>query len=94
MLPSEVMAAGLPLPRTNRQAALTFGSMLPVANAPPAIRASRSDTAMPASGLGWSLPHPSTTCSTSVAITSRSASSVAASRAAVRSLSMTASTPR
>lgn len=80
---SEVMAAGRPVRRTKRQAAATFGPMLPLANSSRSASASISARLTSPSGRASAVPQPATAFSTSVAMISRSATSSAASSAAV-----------
>ena len=79
---------------TKRSAASTFGPMLPLANWPAAACSRISATVTRPSGRAYGVPKPMMTFSTSVAMTRVSAPRSRASIAAVRSLSMTASTPR
>ena len=88
------MTARVPPCSTNRQAASTFGPIEPLAKWPSAASARIRRTSTRPSGSASGVPKRSTACGTSVAITSTSASTVRASSAAPRSLSMTASTPR
>ena len=87
------ITAGLPVALTKRQAASIFGPIDPLGNAP-APRASSSPGVVRPMGRARSVPWSSSTLATSVRRSSRSAPSSRARRAAVRSLSITASTPR
>ena len=82
-----------PPARTNRRAASTFGPIEPDAKWPAAAYASISASVTRPMSWASGVPQPATAWATSVAMTSTSAPTARASRAAVRSLSMTASTP-
>src|SRR3954463_10249131 len=94
MCSSEVMTAREPPPSTKRSAASTLGPMLPRANCPAAACSRNSAAVTRPSGRADGVPKSTITFGTSVAITRVSASISVARMAAVRSLSMTASTPR
>src|SRR3954471_11862389 len=94
MCSSEVMTAREPPPSTKRSAASTLGPMLPRANCPAAACSRSSAVVTRPSGRADGVPKSTITFGTSVAITRVSASISVARMAAVRSLSMTASTPR
>ena len=88
-----VMTARPPPCSTKRQAASTLGPIDPLAKWPSAASARISPTVTRPTGAASGVPKRSTACGTSVAMTSTSTVIDRASRAAPRSLSMTASTP-
>src|SRR5712691_733728 len=88
--PRRPMAAMPPVASTKRQTASTFGPIDPAGK----VRARSSLLVTARSGRACGVPYPSWTASTSVSSSRASASTACASRAAVRSLSTTHSTPR
>src|SRR5581483_3617331 len=89
MSPSAPITASRPLRSTNLHAASTFGPIEPAAN----VWARSSAGVAQLITVAPAVPKPCSTYGTSVASTSRSAWSCSARSAALRSLSMTASTP-
>ena len=87
---SAPITTGRPVAVTNRRQASTFGPIDPAARPMASTSFARSTGRSDTPGV----PNPSSTPATSVSSTSRSAPRPIASRAAVRSLSTTASAPR
>ena len=86
--------AARPPADTNRTHACTFGPIDPSGNSPAASSSSASATVTVSRARASGVPKPTCTRATSVRISSASAPTDCASRAALRSLSTTASTPR